>query len=104
MRIKINTSFFVAIAFLFEYWPTAQIEVVVYNQGIGYLMTKNSKHLAEIKTLKSMGVDFVVCQNTMKQRNVKPEELVSEARIVPAGIAEIVLKQEKKWSYIKGGF
>lgn len=46
----------------------------------------------------------MVCQNTMNQRNIKEDELIEEAEIVPAGIAEIVEKQEQGWSYIKGGF
>ena len=87
-----------------KHWPDAQIEVVAYNQGIDFLMTKKTRHHDIIADLKSKGVRFVVCQNTMNQRNIKTEELIPEAEIVPAGIAEIVEKQEQGWSYIKGGF
>ena len=87
-----------------KHWPDAQIEVVAYNQGIDFLMTKRTRHHDIIAELKSTGVRFVVCQNTMNQRNIKADELIPEAEIVPAGIAEIVEKQEQGWSYIKGGF
>lgn len=87
-----------------KHWPDAQVEVVAYNQGIDFLMTKRTRHHDIIAELKSKGVRFVVCQNTMNQRNIKSEELIPEAEIVPAGIAEIVEKQEQGWSYIKGGF
>ncbi|HRD06330.1 MAG: DsrE family protein [Saprospiraceae bacterium] len=87
-----------------KHWPDAQIEVVAYNQGIDFLMTKRTRHHDIIAELKSKGVRFVVCQNTMNQRNIKADELIPEAEIVPAGIAEIVEKQEQGWSYIKGGF
>ncbi|HMT00219.1 MAG TPA: DsrE family protein [Saprospiraceae bacterium] len=87
-----------------KHWPDAQIEVVAYNQGIDFLMTKRTRHHDIIADLKKAGVRFVVCQNTMNQRNIKADELIQEAEIVPAGIAEIVEKQEQGWSYIKGGF
>ncbi|MBK9689483.1 MAG: DsrE family protein [Saprospiraceae bacterium] len=87
-----------------KHWPDAQIEVVAYNQGIDFLMTKRTRHHDIIADLKKAGVRFVVCQNTMNQRNIKEDELIEEAEIVPAGIAEIVEKQEQGWSYIKGGF
>ncbi|MBK8699468.1 MAG: DsrE family protein [Saprospiraceae bacterium] len=85
-------------------WPEAQIEVVAYNQGIDFLLTKRSRHHDIITDLKKKGVTFMVCQNTMNQRNIKAEELIPEAAIVPSGIAELVEKQEQGWSYIKGGF
>lgn len=86
------------------HWSNAKIEVVAYNHGIDYLMTAKSKHAEAIKELKAKGVRFVVCENTMKQRNVTKEQLLPEAETVPAGIAELVEKQEEGWSYIKGGF
>lgn len=86
-----------------KHWPDAQVEVVAYNQGIDFLMTKRTRHHDIIAELKGKGVRFVVCQNTMNQRNIKADELIPEAEIVPAGIAEIVEKQEQGWSYIKGG-
>ncbi len=87
-----------------DHWPSAQIEVVCYNNGIDYLLTTKSKHVKAIMELKKKGVKFVACQNTMTQRSIKAEDLLPEAEIVPAGIAEIVERQEEGWSYIKGGF
>ena len=89
---------------LLEHWPDAQIEVVCYNNGIDYLLGAKTKHSKAITELKSKGIHFMACQNTMNLRNIKKEDLIPEAEIVPAGIAEIVEKQEKGWSYIKGGF
>jgi len=86
------------------HWPKAKIEVVLYNNGIDYLMSAKSKHIAAIRELKSMDISFMVCENTMKQRKILVSELLPEAQIVAAGIAEIVEKQEMGWSYIKGGF
>lgn len=87
------------------HWPNAKYEVVVYNQGVELVMKNNTKYQARLQTLKAKGVNFVVCENTLKNRKISkdafPEILVG---FVPAGIAEIVEKQEEGWSYIRGGF
>lgn len=83
--------------------PNAKIEVVCHNNGLSFL--KKSNDFAEqIQEYAAKGIDFVACENTMKQRNVKRAELVDSCRTVPAGLVEVVLKQEKGWSYIKAGF
>ncbi len=89
---------------LTAHWPKAKYEVVVYNMGLEYLMLTKSNHIAAIKALHAKGVRFVVCENTMKSRKITKEQLISEVEFVPAGIAEVVEKQEQGWSYIKGGF
>jgi len=45
-----------------------------------------------------------VCENTLKQRKIDKSEILPEASFVPVGIAELVLKQEEGWAYIKAGF
>jgi len=88
-----------------EFWPTANYEVVLYNQGLELVMKNNSAYLERLKSLKNKGVRFVVCENTLKNRKISKDVFVSElVEYIPAGIAEIVEKQEQGWSYIKGGF
>ena len=89
---------------LTAHWPKAKYEVVVYNMGLEFLMPTKSKHIPTIKVLHEKGVRFVVCENTMKNRKITKDQLIPEVEYVPAGIAEIVEKQEQGWSYIKGGF
>jgi|688.fasta_scaffold1007830_2 intracellular sulfur oxidation DsrE/DsrF family protein len=86
------------------YWPDAQIEVVVYNQGLELVMPSKSKHIDSVKQLIENGVRFVVCENTMKQRNIGKAEFIPEVDYTPAGIVELVEQQERGWIYIKGGF
>jgi hypothetical protein len=90
---------------ILQVWPNAQYEVVVHNQGVDLLMEKHAIDKNEIRDLAKRGVKFVVCENTLKSRNIPKSELMQDVvGYVPAGIAEIVLKQEEGWSYIKGGF
>lgn len=87
-----------------EYWPEATFEVVLYNQGLELVMPNKSNHLAAIKLLQEEGVQFLICENTLKNRQIKKEVFPQWVGYVPAGIAYIVERQEKGWSYIKGGF
>ncbi|HNE29778.1 MAG TPA: DsrE family protein [Saprospiraceae bacterium] len=84
--------------------PNAHLEVVCHNNGISFLQQDVTKQGDKIRELKAKGVDFVACENTMRERKIKRESLVAECRTVPSGLVEIVMKQEKGWSYIKAGF
>ena len=89
---------------LTEHWPTAQVEVVLYNNGLELVMQGN-KLTGRLTELHKKGVKFVVCENSIKNRKLSKEVFIKElVGYVPAGIAEIVEKQEEGWSYIKGGF
>jgi len=83
--------------------PKAQLEVVCHNMGIYFLVTEKTQQAAGIRDLKARGVDFVGCENTLRERKINRSELMPEVRTVPAGILEIVKKQRKKWAYIKAG-
>jgi intracellular sulfur oxidation DsrE/DsrF family protein len=88
-----------------EYWPNASYEVVLYNQGLELLMQNNTGYIARLVKLHSNGVRFLICENTLKNRKISKDVFISEiVEYIPAGIAEIVEKQEQGWSYIKGGF
>ena len=84
--------------------PNAKIEVVCHNNGIEFLTTAKTKMGSAITELKAKGVVFAACENTLRERKIDKSEIVSEAIFVPAGILEVVMKQEQKYSYIKAGF
>ena len=83
--------------------PNSKIEVVCHNNGISFLQASQTKQAARIKELKARGVDFVACENTLRERKIDRAELLPESRTVPAGILEVVMKQEKAYAYIKAG-
>jgi uncharacterized protein len=87
-----------------DYWKNAKIEVVVHSYGIGFMKKDESRYFKEIEALNGKGVIFAVCENTMKQRKLEKSQILSTATFVPVGLAEIILKEEDGWSYIKAGF
>ncbi len=84
--------------------PNAQIEVVCHNNGIEFLTISKTKSAAGIAELKAKGVVFAACENTLRERKIDKKEILTEAIFVPAGILEVVMKQEDGYSYIKAGF
>lgn len=82
---------------------SVEVEVVAYAQGLS-LVKNGSVVAAEIATLQEKsGVKFVACQNAMRFQHVEAKDLLPGVGQVPAGIIEVVLKQEQGWAYIKGG-
>ena len=83
-------------------WPNSQIEVVCHSSGLDILISKKSKVSKAVTDLTSKGVVFAACNNTMKRRNIKKEDLLPESVVVPSAMVEIVTKQEEGWAYLKG--
>jgi uncharacterized protein len=82
------------------------LKVVLHGNGLGVLMqAKSDKTLQTVVgSLKSQGVTFNVCNNTLKGRNINYEEDlydVWEADIVPSGVAELAHLQAQGYTYIK---
>ncbi len=84
-------------------WPNAEIEVVCLAGGLDLLMTANSKTSKAVADWSAKGVIFAACNNTMRMRKVKKEDLLSQALVVPAAIVELSIKQEDGWAYFRGG-
>jgi len=84
-------------------WPNAEIEVVCHGGGLDLLMTSKSKASKALAEWSAQGVVFSACNNTMKRRNIKKEDLLPTVHVVPSAMIELTLKQEGGWAYVKGG-
>jgi hypothetical protein len=84
-----------------------KIVVVVHGNGVDFLLDgaadKNGNpYNIAVEELMAQGVDFRVCNNTLKARNIDPKRVQQGARIVPSGVAEIGRLQAKEgFAYIK---
>lgn len=83
-------------------WPKAKIEVVCHSSGLDLLITAKSKVAKGVAELSKQGVVFAACNNTMRKRNIKKEDLLGSSVVVPSAMIELVSKQEKGWAYVKG--
>jgi len=83
---------------------SVQIEVVAHGPGIDLFTKGKTTQQEKIAQFKAMGVVFVGCENTLRERNIPKESIIPEAGFVKMGIGEVIMKQEQGWSYIKVGF
>lgn len=84
--------------------PNARVEVVCHGGGIYILDKEKTIYTSEIEEYAKNGVTWVACENTMRERKIPKEKLLSISSTVPSGIFEVVLKQEAGWSYLKIGY
>ena len=87
--------------------PSAKIVAVAHGSGIDFLLKgakdKNGNAFeTTVEELSLAGVEFRVCNNTLKSRSIDPKQVLSDARIVPAGVVEIARLQAKEgFVYLK---
>ncbi len=84
--------------------PNTQIEIVCHGPGLYMLVNDRSTIKEQIKMNAAKGVGFVACEFSLKERNVKKEDIVPEANFVRSGALELATKQKMGWSYLKAGF
>ncbi len=87
--------------------PKAKIVVVSHAQGVDFLMKgakdrNGNPYEVIVQDLKSQGVQFDVCQITLRNRKLSKDQFIEEATYVPSGVAEITrLQQQEGYAYLK---
>lgn len=87
--------------------PGTKIAVVGHGNGIDFMLedaqdANGNPYTVAMETLAAEGVDFKVCNNTLKSRNLTADAVAYPARVVPSGVAEIGRLQAKEaYVYIK---
>jgi len=87
--------------------PKAKIVVVAHARGVDFLMKdardKNGNpYEVAVQELKSRGVEFEVCEITLRNRKLTKSQFIEEVSYVPSGVAEITQKQQREgYAYLK---
>ncbi|MCX7194167.1 MAG: DsrE family protein [Proteobacteria bacterium] len=76
------------------------VEIVAYGPGIEMLKME-SEVGNKIDKAMAEGVKIVACQNTMKARKLTPSDMLPSIAYVPAGVVEIIRKQQQGWAYLR---
>ena len=80
---------------------STQIELVAHGSGISILIDGKTTQKTKIAELAAMGVLFKACENTIRERKIDRATILPQVGTVPSGVAEVVLKQEAGWAYLK---
>lgn len=76
---------------------TAEISVLANGEAVSYY----KKHREKIENLINKDIVFLACNNSLKSRRIKPEDLMNGIEIVPVGVYELALKQQEGYAYIR---
>lgn len=79
----------------------AEVEVVCHADGIRLVEKARTELADEVAALAGQGVRFVACQNTMRQRSIRPEDLLPGVAVVPSGAYQVVRREQEGYSYFK---
>lgn len=86
--------------------PAAKIVVVAHGNGVDFLMEgakdkSGSPYAGPVSALVGRGVKFEVCEITLKNRNLKPDQFIQEADFTPSGVVRITKLQHQGFAYIR---
>jgi len=87
--------------------PTAKIVVVAHGRGVDFLLKDaktpgGSAFVTGVDELALRGVEFRVCRFTLERRGIDPSRVVSDAKLVPSGVAEIArLQSVEHYAYLR---
>jgi len=82
--------------------PDTMVEVVCHGAGIGLVEKARTEHTEAVEALIKQGVKFVACENTMRRKSIRKEDLLPGVGMVPSGTVEVVRKQQKDgYAYFK---
>ena len=76
------------------------IELVAYGPGIGMLKA-DSIVGNRVDEALAAGVKVVACENTMRAQRLTQGDMLGKISYVPAGVVEIMQRQQQGWAYIR---
>lgn len=87
--------------------PQAKIVVVTHAQGVDFLFDGakdkgGNPYNIPVEQLKAKGVQFDICQITLRNRKLDKSKFIPESTFVPSGVAEITrLQQREGYAYLR---
>lgn len=87
--------------------PTVKIVVVSHALGVDFLMKdkkdpNGNPFEVAVQDLTMKGVEFRVCEYTLKSRNIPKSAMIEDVKYVPSGVAEVArLQAQEHYSYLK---
>jgi intracellular sulfur oxidation DsrE/DsrF family protein len=77
-----------------------EVELVAYGPGINMLKADATTANRIADAIKS-GVKIVACENSLKAMKLMKDDMHDQIGYVPAGVVEIMRKQQEGWAYLR---
>lgn len=78
-----------------------QVRVICHGGSLPFCLSESIPFQEDIKKLLLGKVAIAVCHNMLVSNGRSANELIAGLEIVPSAIAELVIKQQQGWSYVK---
>jgi intracellular sulfur oxidation DsrE/DsrF family protein len=79
---------------------SVDVEIVAYGPGIAMLKA-DSVVGNRIDEALTAGVKVFACENTMRAQKLNQADMLGKIGYVPAGVVEIMQRQQQGWAYIR---
>jgi intracellular sulfur oxidation DsrE/DsrF family protein len=76
------------------------VEIVAYGPGIG-MLKMDSAVSSRVLEATNNGVAVNACENTMRGQKLVHADMLQNVTYVPAGVVEIVKRQQEGWAYLR---
>lgn len=78
------------------------IEVLANSEAVKYYnLNQGNADIEKMRHLHKKGVKFVACNNALAAHGIQKENIIEFVDVVPAGVLELVKKQNEGYAYIK---
>jgi hypothetical protein len=77
-----------------------EVEIVAYGPGLN-MVRSGSAVAPRIDEAVMAGTKINACENTMAAQKVTREQILPGVTYVPAGVVEIMKRQQEGWAYIR---
>jgi intracellular sulfur oxidation DsrE/DsrF family protein len=76
------------------------VEIVTYGPGIDMLKLDSAVG-GRVGEATKAGVKVIACENTMRGQKLTKADMLNGIGYVPAGVVELMSKQQQGWAYIR---
>jgi len=80
-----------------------EIRLVCHGQSLVFVLSEGNIWGELIRDLMEKKVEIFACENMLHSHGKSAGDLFAGILTVPSAIAEIVVRQQEGWSYIKAG-
>ncbi|WP_135823443.1 DsrE family protein [Halorussus ruber] len=83
-----------------ETTPIESVALVANGDGV-LLLTADSNRQKGVAALAEEGVSLLACENSLQAKGLTEDDLLAGVETVPAGVGELVKRQDEGYAYIK---
>ncbi len=78
-----------------------EVALVANGEGVKAFLRMANVHKRQIGRLADQGVEFLVCNNSLRFLGLEKDDMLEPVTVVPAGVSVLTKRQSEGWAYIR---